>query len=289
MTQSSSLPWWRTDDYVLAPPLPEAFEQLAGPKGVALVRAWPSGQTDKGWGLNPPEGSSDGFMPRYNRGEFNPRRVLFGYERSKWAFAIVMRSVRAVCIDIDGKNGGLEHAKRLGMLPPTLAETSRSGNGYHLFYQLEEEWDPVKGFGLLADRIGIEQGVDIRATGCVYHHDTQRWNFREMAPLPEHLYEQLRHREQKIEQETLRITKVLETNDEMEVLMMHDALIDELAKPIPQGKRNVTLFAIGSKMKLANVPDWDEKLYARAGQVGLGSDETDKLIANIDKYGTANP
>ena len=64
------------------------------------------------------------------------------------------------------------------MLPPTLAETSKSGDGYHLFYLVDEEWDDEKGYGLLGDRIGIEQGVDIRATGCVYHHPQQRWNDR---------------------------------------------------------------------------------------------------------------
>src|SRR5690349_10217609 len=127
-------PWWRTDDYVESAPLPaHVFENpgVIGPKGVALVRAWPSGMTDQGWGLQGKDGG-EGFMPRYKRGEFLPRRILFGYDRGKWAFALVMRSVRLVCIDIDGKNGGFEHAKRLGKLPPTLAETSKSGNGYHL-------------------------------------------------------------------------------------------------------------------------------------------------------------
>ena len=87
---------------------------------------------------------ADGFMPRYLRGVFNSRRVVYGYERGKWAYAFVMRSMRLVCVDIDGKNGGLEHAKKLGLLPPTLAETSKSGDGYHLFYLVDEEWDDEK-------------------------------------------------------------------------------------------------------------------------------------------------
>ena len=283
-----SLPWWRTDEYDEDLALPFPFESLAGPKGVALVRAWPSGITDKGWGLQGRDGE-DGFMPRYTRGEFNHRRVVFGYNRGKWNFAFVMRSVRLVCIDIDGKNGGLEHAKKLGMLPLTMAETSKSGDGYHLFYTYEEEWHPDKGYGGLSDRIGIEQGVDVRATGCVYHYPTQRWNRREPVPLPKHLTELLLHREQKITAETERITKVLDAGDDMEVLMMQDQLIDELNKPIPTGKRNNTLFAIGTKMKQAQVPDWEEKVADRAQQVGLDIDEINKLTDNITRYGGNQP
>jgi hypothetical protein len=227
----------------------------------------------------------DGFMPRYQRGEFNARRVLYGYEQDRWTFAIVMRSVRLVCIDIDGKNGGLEHAKRLGMLPPTLAETSKSGDGYHLFYRVDEEWDDVKGYGLLADRIGIEQGVDIRATGCVYHHKQQRWNGRNLASLPDHLLELLLHREQKVAAVTKRIETVLANHDDMEILMLHDEIVSDLAKPIPTGKRNVTLFALGNQMKQAQIPDWELKLGDRAGDVGLDQAETEKLIENISKYG----
>ena len=282
---TTSLPWWRTDTYAGAYPVPQEFDGLAGPKGIALVKAWPSGVTDQGWGLiGPKDDPGNGFAKRYARGEFNHRRVLFGYERGKWAFAFVMRSLRLVCIDIDGKNGGLEHAKRLGKLPPTLAETSKSGDGYHLFYTVDEQWSDEKGFGLLADRIGIEQGVDIRATGCVYHYPQQLWNGRSVQPLPAHLYELLLHREQKIAATTERITKVLDSADELEILMMHDEMVSELAKPIPAGKRNQTLFAIGSQMQTADVPDWQEKIAERAQQVGLDAAEADKIVANIERY-----
>ena len=285
----SSMPWWRTDDYSLDIPVQESLVNETGPQGLALVRAWPDGRTDQGWGLNPPKDSTEGFMPRYLKGDFNNRRVLYGYAKGHWAFAIVMRSVRMVCVDIDGKNGGLEHAKKLGMLPPTLAETSKSGDGYHLFYLVDEEWDSEKGFGLLSDRIGIEQGVDIRATGCVYHHPQQRWNYRSPVLLPDHLKELLLHRDQKVAATTARITTVLANNDDMEVLMMHDEMVSELAKPIPAGKRNQTLFAIGTQMHLAQVPGWDEKLANRATQVGLPADEIDKLVSNIQKYGAPTP
>ena len=284
----TSKPWWQIDEYTYDAPLVSTFDEQAGPKGVALVKAWPSGVTDPGWGLRGgPLGG--GFMERYMRGEFNERRVLHGYNKELWAFAIVMRSVRLVCIDIDGKNGGLEHAKKLGMLPYTLAETSKSGNGYHLFYLVEEEWDDVTGFGLLADRIGLEQGVDIRATGCVYHHKQQRWNGRAVALLPDHLKEALTHREQKIAAQTERITKVLSADDTLEVLMMQDEILGDLAKPIPPGKRNVTLFAIGSQMQTAQIPDWDEKLKDRAGQIGLSDEEANKIVANINRYAGATP
>jgi pterin-4a-carbinolamine dehydratase len=256
---------------------------------LALVKAWPSGLTDKGWGLLPPKGERDGFMPRYNRGEFNPKRVLHGYAKGLWAFAFIMRSMRLVAIDIDGKNGGLEHAKELGMLPLTLAETSKSGDGYHLFYLVDEQWDETTGFARLSDRIGIVQGVDIRATGCVYHHPQQRWNSRALAPLPEHLYDQLTHRDQKIAAQTERINKVLENNDPMEVLMMQDEILSDLAKPIPAGKRNNTLFAIGSQMQEADIENWEVLLKDRASQVGLADDEADKIVANVQRYAGVSP
>lgn len=278
-----STPWWQADNYAWDEGMAAAIPDYAGPQGVALVKVWGDGRTDQGWGLVGPSGG-EGFMPRYMRGEFNPRRVLYGYDKGKWAFAYVMRSVRLVCIDIDGKNGGLEHAKRLGMLPHTLAETSKSGDGYHLFYSVDEEWDEQKGFGLLADRIGLEQGVDIRATGCVYHYPTQRWNGRPVAPLPDHLLEQLRAREQKITAQTERITKILDSQDDLEVLMMHDEMLADLAKPIPAGKRNNTLFAIGSQMQTAQVPEWQDKILDRAHQLGLTQDESEKIVANIERY-----
>jgi len=258
-----------------------AFLNHAGPEGLALVRVWPDGRTDPGWGLE------TGFMDRYERGEFNARRVLFGYERHKWAFAFVMRSVRLVCLDIDGKNGGLEHAKRLGMLPPTMAETSKSGDGYHLFFKTWEAWDITHGFAAFNDRIGIEQGVDFRGTGCVYHHDTQRWNNRPPAMLPQHLATLLVHKEQRASATTARITKVLDNNDELEVLMLHDEILRDLAKPIPQGKRNTTLFAIGSQMCQAGVGGWEALLTGRADQIGLTNDEADKIVENVRRYSGA--
>ena len=282
--------WWQTDTYDSAEPLPESFTVLAGPHGPALVKVWGDGTTDKGWGLVGPNDEhgnpTPGFIERYGNGDFLPRKALYGYSRGRWAFAIVMRSVNMVCIDIDGKNGGLEHAKRLGRLAPTLAETSKSGDGYHLFYALDEEWDENKGFGQLGDRIGIEVGVDIRATGCVYHYPQQRWNGRLVAPLPKHLKEILLSHENRVTAQSERIIKVLESTDDMEILMLQDEIVTELNKPIAPGKRNITLFAIGNKMRQAQIPDWETLLEDRAHKVGLDDSETRKLVANIKRYGS---
>lgn len=271
-------PWWTTDDYDIDVGVSHKIYDEAGPKGIALVRAWKDGKTDPGWG-------GETFMDRYDKHLFGPSRKLPGYNAGQHAIALVMRSVRLVCIDIDGKNGGLDHVGSLGALPPTLAETSKSGNGYHLFYSTpEDEWDGEKGFALFRDRIGIKQGVDIRATGCVYHHHNQRWNGREIAELPEHLAIQLREQIHKAEATVAAITKILETGDQEEVLIMQDQLEDELKRKIPEGKRNNTLFAIGSQMYLAQVPMWDAKVYQRAIDVGLDDAEAVKLVANIKRY-----
>lgn len=290
MTQQmkhSSQPWWTTEVYDRELAVPDDLLEFQGPEGIALVKAWQSGLTDPGWGLNPPKDSREGFMPRYMKGNFASRRVVYGFEQGKWFFAFVMRSLRLVCIDIDGKNGGILEAMKLGMLPITLAETSKSGDGYHLFYSVDDEWDPDIGFGKLNDRIGIVQGVDVRATGCVYHHPQQRWNGRPIVPLPDHLYQTLTARDQKIAATNARIKTVLANEDPLEVLMMQDALTEELRKPIPQGMRNQTLFAIGSQMCIAEVPDWEVLVGDRAVQVGLDSAEADKLVANIERYGAS--
>lgn len=276
--------WWETDRYTVDKLLPVQFEEaeLWGPKGPALVRAYEDGSTQRGWGLTSKEG--DGFMPRYLRGEFAARRTEYGYDAGKNAAAFVLRSGRLVCVDIDGKNGGLEHAGSLGALPRTLAETSKSGTGYHLYYRTTEEWDEALGFELIPDQIGIVQGVDIRGTGCVYHYPTQRWNDSEVAPIPAWLQDRLLLKKQHRANAVAAISKI-KTLDETEILLMHAELLDELKKPIPAGRRNNTLFAIGSQLKLAEVPDWQAALEQRAHDLGLDNGEVSKLVENIEKYG----
>ena len=70
--------------------------------------------------------------------------------------------------------------------------------------------------------------------------------------------------------------------------MMHEELKARLSNPIPAGKRNNTLFAIGSDMKEAGIVDWDILVGARAEAVGLDPDEVVKLIGNIDRYATSS-
>ena len=270
--------WWSTDEYSISLSVPDSMAVMAGPRGTALVRVWEDGRTDPGWG-------EEKFMTSYNRGLFRPMPILVGYERDKWAFALVMRSLNLVCLDIDGKNGGLQSIGSLGMLPHTLAETSKSGDGYHLFYSTDDEWDSDRGFAMLRDRIGVVQGVDFRSTGCVYHYKSQRWNGRPIAPLPEHLKDRLLKKEQQVNATVSSIVKVLDAGDQVEVVMLQSKLVEELGKPIPAGKRNNTLFAIGSQLKLAQVEDWERLIETRADEVGLPDEEITKLIYNIEKYG----
>lgn len=276
--------WWTTDTYDDDTPVPAAFEKVAGPNGVALVRVWKDGKTDFGWGLTDKDGKP-AFMPKYTKDRFLDFPVVAGYNADRWAFAFIMRSMKLICIDIDGKNGGQLHAGKLGMLPLTLAETSKSGDGHHLFYRTsEDEWNDVTGFAEFGDRIGIEQGVDIRAVGCIYHYPSQRWNGRHIAELPLHLKDRLLKHKQAAAAQTQVIIKTLESEDQEEVLMLHAQLLEDLKKPIPAGRRNNTLFAIGQQMKLAQVPNWDDLLLARALDVGLGKIEAAKLVANVQKY-----
>ena len=274
--------WWSEDEYTEDVVIPDAFIGRTGPKGIAIVREHPNGKTDPGWGMR----SKPGFMENYERNLFAPTTWVNGYRGGAWSLAYVMRSLQMVCIDIDGKNGGLEHVGRLGMLPYTLAETSRSGNGYHLFYATSEDtWSSEFGFAGYRDRIGIQQGVDLRATGCVFHHRSQRWNNRELAELPQHLKDLLQQGYQKADAMVATIANTLATEDPDQIVVMQDALVDDLGKPIPLGRRNNTLFAVGTQMMLAKVPDWEDRVHARAVAVGLDRMEASKLVMNIEKYG----
>ena len=271
-------PWWMSETYNNDWAVPSELVKYSGPKGVAIVRAWQDGKTSKGWG-------EPTFMDMYMKGRFGGRPVIPGYEQGRWALAYVMRSMRLVCIDIDGKNGGFDGVKQLGMLPYTLAETSKSGNGYHLFYSIPDDiWNLDSGYAQLPDRIGLQQGVDLRAVGCVYHYPQQRWNDRPIMPLPSYLHQQLLARKASSASVVDEIIKLLDAGDPLEVAMMQDQLIADLNKPIPAGRRNTSLFAIGSQMFLGQVPGWKQLVHDRALALGLDLDEADKLIANIERY-----
>lgn len=264
-------------------------EQLQGPKGIAAVQVYDEGRTSPGWGLISPRGGP-AFMENYRHGRFSYRKAAWALENRSQAFAFVMRSMRVVCLDLDhhSEDGpdGIDNAiDEMPWLPPTLAESSKGGDGRHLFYSVDETWDDLLGFGRYADRIGFIDGVDLRSVGCVYHYPTQRWNGRPIVPAPKELVQRL---EQKRELASLvrnNIADIVSAGDEEEVLMLQTELEDELSGPIAPGKRNNTLFAIGSKMKNAQVPDWEKKVSARATDLGLDAAECAKLIGNIDRYG----
>lgn len=273
-------PWWTqldTYDDDSATAELEKDESLWGPEGAALVRLRESGQTSPNWG-------EQSFMASYLKKEFHPRKTLFGYERGAWAYAWVLRSGNLVCIDIDGKNGGLESTGRLGWLPVTLAERSKSGNGFHLFYRTDDSWNSKEGFASYRDHIGLVPGIDIRGTGCVYHYPQQRWNREKLAKLPGHLAWMLRQKAIGVRLSTENIRKRMELEPD-EVAILHDELLAELKQPLPIGRRNNSLFAIGSQMKLAEVENWEELLRKRAQEVALTDQEIEKLLRNITRYG----
>lgn len=262
----------------LLPPI--ELDRLAGPLGTAYVEVFDDGSTAPGWG-----GKS--FMDKYRRRGFNARRAEAVFDRKGTPHALVMRSVSMICLDIDGKNGGIESATALN-LPPTLAETSKSGNGFHLFFTVDDTWNPSFGFDRLRDRIGWRTGIDIRATGCVYHYPSQRWNTFGPVPLPENILVELEMVRDDLVARTEHITTLRQSTDPddiMEFLMLQTTIQSKLTAPIPAGKRNNTLFAIGAEMKIAQVTGWQEQVYNRAVEVGLDDLEAEKLVKNIERYG----
>lgn len=278
MEFSTTPPWWTSDTYDIdSTTLPVSVP-------VATVAVNPDGSTQPGWGLVGKDGGP-GFMENFLKGRFNERTTAWRYTKRGEPFAYVMRSVPLVCIDVDGKNGGWASMPQLGHLPPTLAETSKSGKGLHLFYATGESWDPTEGYAMYDDHIGIATGIDIRSVGCVYHHATQRWNGRSIAALPDFLAGRLREKKEKREATRAALAQIKEMDMDDVLVAQHDLEL-ELAKPIKSGSRNNTLFAIGSKMLAAGVPGWEDKVIDRALDVGLDRDEAEKLVSNIAAYGS---
>ena len=119
----------------------------------------------------------------------------------------------------------------------------------------------------------------------VYHYPTQKWNDLPLADIPYDLEALLEtRRARRTSRDAALAAAAAGDLDDEETLIMHDALLQELAKPIPAGQRNNTLFAIGSKLKAAGVPDWDKYISSRADELGLDWEEGGKIIRNIDAY-----
>ena len=280
---------WYEDQaqYAWLSPLPREIEVLGGPYGVALVDVFREGRTTPGWGLRNEPGKP-GFMDNYVSRVFRPKPRVSGFEKGR-PFAIVMRSVRLVMIDIDrhtddGGADGFVAAAKLD-LPPTLAETSKSGSGRHLFYSVPDTWDEAEGFAMYDDVIGLVPGVDVRALGCSYRYPSQRWSHHEITELPEHIAELLTDRKNRKIAQRQMLAATAASPDTEEALIVQHTLLAELAKPIPNGKRNTSLFAIGTKLRDAGVDNWENKLLARAEEVGLEDEEATKIVSNIQRYG----
>lgn len=260
--------WFLDEPYVHQDPPPVDLSAFAGPNGVATISVYPSGKSQPGWG-------EVDFMRNYTLGKFNAIST-------KPEYAYVMRSLSMLVVDIDGKNDGIEKAKLLN-LPPTMAETSKSGNGYHLWYLLPDNWDVEKGFARLSDRLGLVQGVDVRVTGCVFHYPQQRWNNQSPVVAPDHLINRIEVRES-MHATPAQIKKLIDDNDMVEVKRLTSEALQSLENKIPPGRRNQTLFAIGSQLYLLGYSDWEGQIRDKADAVDLDSDETEKIIRNIPNY-----
>ena len=276
--------WFLEDDYPWADQhggvTREPFHKLYGPNGPALVDVYleHNGKcsTQPGWGR-------DDFMANYDKLMFRTAFAQRRLDRKQVPYALVMRSARMVCIDIDGKNKGFDGAYALGFLPRTIAETSKSGNGYHLFYTVPDTWNQQLGFAGFRDSINFEQGVDVRGEGCVYHFHTQRWNdVREVAELPEHLIKRLTERQErhivakKIQEDTIA------NGTEEERLGMQGSIQTrfqrELKKGVPQGNRNNWLYQMDQSFRTANIPDRKKTITEAGEKIGLDDREIARIV-----------
>ena len=264
--------WYETNEQYK---LDDALAERQWPKSLALVRVnTEDSKTQAGWGRTR-------FAKNHERSRFDPDRVIDSFVREERPFGFVMRSLPMVCVDIDGKNGGIQ-ASRILRLTPTLAERSKSGNGYHLFYRVPEAvWNPAYGYEEFNDANGILPGVDIRAVGIVYHYPQQRWNELDIASIPNSLRRLLAERKHSQERERARKAVPLDGDD---LAIAQEQTLERLAGSIPTGKRNQTLFAIGCDLRLYNVPDWPDLLIARGSQLGLPLGELKEVVRHVKRY-----
>jgi len=244
---------------------------------LSLVHVQSDGSTTKGWGR-------ERFMDNYEGGKFIPRGYLRRFEHGR-AFGFIMRALPLFCIDIDPKNGGLQSAKILE-LPVTLAETSRSGAGFHLFYrEPRAKWDKRYGYESLPDANGLLPGIDIRATGIVYHYPQQRWNDLSISKAPTGVIKLLEAKKRSLEIVKER-TAAMKDLDPVEKAIFADELLTDLKQAIPEGRRNTVLYAWGCRAS-GIVKDWPLHLYHRGEQLGLESPELVQIIQSVQRYGSS--
>ena len=265
--------WFEDNEqYTIEGAIPEQFRF----ETLSLVKVYPNGKTQPGWGAKD-------FMTNMRAGAFRAGKALDFYQRHGQPFGFVMRSLPILCVDIDGKNDGIVTARVMN-LPRTLAERSRSLNGYHLYYRMPyTNWNEERGYDELPDITGLLPGVDIKATGVVFHYPNQRWNEEDIALLPPSLMELLgRIKSMKW---SSRITKEGTQNmDPDELVIVHDMIKKELNGDFEVGNRNNRLYAIGAQMYTTGYPAWDTVLFDRGVEIGLELSEMAEMIRNIEKY-----
>lgn len=258
--------WWENKD---------AFDQedavldrYSGPEGVATVKVFDSGKTQPGWG------DAD-FMKNYKLGKMRQ-----SVQRTQ-PFAYVMRSLDMIVVDVDARNDGYQSLKALN-LPRTLAETSKSGEGLHLWFVTSEEWDDQTGYSAYSDRIGLMPGIDIRGVGCVFHYPQQRWNNEFPAFMPEHLANKLLVRQQMTHDP--QVLSTMMQDDPIEAKRLIQQILKTAEQPIKAGNRNQTLFAMSSQLFLLGYEDWEEVIRNLGYTSGLPDEEVEKIIGNAMKY-----
>lgn len=264
-------PWYLEPTQYRCQHLQPELEEYAGPNGIAVVKVYGE-KTQPGWG-------SERFMRNYVRNFFNIDKIQAGDP-----YALVMRSLRLLVVDIDGKNDGYSEASKLD-LPVTLAETSKSGNGHHLFYSYPDEWDEHDGYAAQPDRIGMWAGIDIKSSGVVYHHDHQLWNSEAISPISDEVWVQLTKRNSRDSQLRITPSQAAELTDE-DLKFKRDVLLIELSQDRKDG-RDTSLWRIGASLLNLGVDEqyMAEKILAAGLKWGVPKDTiTGKIIPNIISY-----
>ena len=80
------------------------------------------------------------------------------------------------------------------------------------------------------------------------------------------------------------IKELHDKGDEVEIKRLISEAQESLKRQIPLGRRNQTLFAIGSQLYLLGFEYWQDKIEEKAEECGLDPAETAKIVHNIPNY-----
>jgi hypothetical protein len=282
MLQQIKTHWFECDDYTAgrySPLLKEGIEVIACNQTNGIP-------VEKGFGVND-----------WKPGKFKAtKEKVVGKDH-----ALLMKSINVLCVDIDGKNGGMDNLHKLGYLPPTLAEISRSGTGYHLYYSLTDAQNSTFSMDF-AGKSALATGVDIKTQGLVFQavatSKHQMYNARQLSLIPDSLanlveLNTIKKQKARVFFKSPQGLKELEKKrqaqpkDEWDWSSLGTPCSGYCLSPIPQGMRNDSLYTFGLAKMANGETDWEKHMGHAARKSNIPNDELGVLVGQVKRSNLA--